>query len=102
MFVSAVSQNVIHISSLFSILFPRRPLQSFESSFLGYIIGPYSLFSCMSVPISQFILPSDPLTSASISAVRVFVKWKKMRYLSLLRVAFSVVSSYQDIAFASM
>ena len=33
----------IHISTLFQILFPHRPLQSIEQSFLCYTVGPYQL-----------------------------------------------------------
>ena len=43
--VSAVqqSESVIHISTLFQILFPYRLLQSIEQSSLCYTVGPYQL-----------------------------------------------------------
>ena len=52
-----------HISTLFQIIFPYRPLQSTEQSSLCYTGSPYELFILyvvyvyMSIPISQFIPP---------------------------------------------
>ena len=62
--VSGEQQSVIHISTLFQMLFPYRPLQSIEQSSLCYTVGPYQisiLYIVMSICQSQPFNLSLPL-----------------------------------------
>ena len=79
--VSAIQQSKLvthtHISTLFQILFPPGPLQSFERSFpvlyFRSLLVNYFIYSgvYISIPISHYIPPSTPFPLITINVLSI-------------------------------
>ena len=70
-------KSVIHISTLLQILFPYRPSQSIEQSYLCYMVG---LYQSSFLYIAIFFKLVSALTSMS----HLYMKWKRTRKLRMM------------------